>query len=251
MTEKFRFIFAVLLLAGIQACSDNPKNEEKGSDEQVEDTAHTGSNVPVFKTLEVPIKPDAMIDMYSPLGNENFKEGKVSFEFNIKNHPFGQNKPFMISINGGESISSTQAIFQREFKTGTYRVVAYLLDENGLALKEYGNFVDRDFTVGNSRPFPDVEEPGFILNLPREGQEYSEGDTVLVDYLLVAGDFRADNFKILIEVAGEAFESKDLNPLQITQLGKGEYEVKVSLVRENGEDLSGIFSSYNRKISVR
>ncbi|MFC4871477.1 hypothetical protein [Negadavirga shengliensis] len=251
MTEKFRFILIMLLLASIQACSDNPKNEEKGSEEQIGDTAVAEGNVPMFKSMEVPIMPDAMLDMYSPLGNENFKSGKVPFEFNIKNHPFGQNRPFMMSINGGEPIACAQAVFQREFNTGAYRIVAYLLDENGLALKEYGNFVDRDFTVGSSGPFPDAEEPGFILNLPVNGQLYQEGDSIIVDYLLLNGDFRSDGLKIQVEIAGASFESKDLNPIQVKQLKKGEYEAKVSLVKDNGEELPGIFSSYKRKIAVQ
>ncbi|HAZ24773.1 MAG TPA: hypothetical protein DCY95_09180, partial [Algoriphagus sp.] len=102
--------------------------------------------------------PDAILELYTPLGNQVFRPGKVPFEFNIKNFPFEEQSAerFLLFniLNGGDPAGFRTPIFQRQLEEGSYRVVAYLVDEEGLALKNFGNYVDRDFQVGDSRPFP-------------------------------------------------------------------------------------------------
>lgn len=207
-----------------------------------------------FENLEVLAYPDAIIEMYSPLGNENFKEGPVPFEFNIKNYPFHDDpKGFLLrlSINGDNPVSYHVPIFKRELNTGTYRAVAFLIDPQGISLKEFGNYVDRDFSIGNSQPFPESDEPYMVFNLPDNNQVFSTGEDVIVDLLLIGGDLKEDRLKFIVSVNGQEHEMKDLSPLKIGNLGPGEHEVNVKLVRENGEELTGIFSSGKRNITVQ
>src|SRR5680860_60735 len=121
--------------------------------------------------------------MYSPLGNENFEAGKIPFEFNIKNFPFEQEPRsfrLRLTINCDNPISYNMPVFQREFEKGTYRAVAYLIDQQGIALKEFGNYVERDFTVAGSKPFPVSDEPYMVVNLPEDGQTYQTGEEVIL-----------------------------------------------------------------------
>lgn len=206
-----------------------------------------------FEEYEVAAYPDAIIEMYSPLGNENFKVGKVPFEFNIKNYPFGgglRNFHLRLIINGDDPISYNMPIFQREFKEGTYRAVAYLIDEEGIALKEFGNYVDRDFTVGNSRLFPESDEPHMVVNLPEDGQIYEEGEEVIMDFLLIDGALKEDKLKFIVSIDGQELEIKELAPVKVEQLPPGDYHVEIKLVKEDGEELTGIFTSARRKIKV-
>jgi hypothetical protein len=189
------------------------------------------------------------------LGNQIFKPGKVPFEFNIKNFPFevNENQEFKLFniLNGGDPVGFYSPIFQRELAQGSYRVVAYLVDEEGLALKNFGNYVDRDFQVGESRPFPYSAEPYLALNLPRSNQIFDLGSEVIIDFLVVGGDMKLDGLKIKIQFNDLTYEIDHMAPVRLVNLPTGTYQVKVQLLRSDGKELEGPFSSVSKSIIVR
>lgn len=200
--------------------------------------------------------PDAILELYSPLGNQVFRPGKVPFEFNIKNYPFDEGsarnfKLFNI-LNGGDPVGFGTPIFQRELTRGSYRVVAYLVDEEGLVLKNFGNYVDRDFQVGDSRPFPYSAEPYLALNLPRNEQVYAVGEDVIIDFLVIGGDMKLDGLKIKVSLGEKySYVVDQMLPLRVTNLPVGRYQVNVKLLRSDEKELEGLFSSVSKSIIVR
>lgn len=198
--------------------------------------------------------PEAVVEMFQPLGNQNFKPGKIPFEFNIKNYPLREGPgPFqlMMSVNGANPIGFQSPIFQLDLNQGAYRVVAFLVDESGLALKDYGNYVDRDFTVGDSGTFPYSSEPYLSINMPYDGQRYSQDEEVLVDFLVLGGDLLLDQLKVQVSVGDLVYETNEMTTVAIANLPEGEHKVRVKLLRTDGKDLEGPFSSAGRDILVR
>jgi hypothetical protein len=199
--------------------------------------------------------PDAILELYTPLGNQVFRPGKVPFEFNIKNFLFeeevGNNPRLFLIFNGGDPVGFFSPIFQRELTVGTYRMVAYLTDEEGLALNSFGNYVDRDFMVGDSRPFPYSAEPYLALNYPRSGQILSAGEELVVDFLVLGGDMKLDGLKVQILVNEFAYEIDHMQPVRVTNLPKGDYQVRVKLLRMDGKELEGPFSTVTKTVYVR
>lgn len=241
-----QFLFATVCLL---ACSPKPSQEEELSALTQEEMT---AEFPVTVTILPPEGfPDAMLELFRPLGNEAFSSGKVPFEFNIKNFPFGQQRPFMIALNGGDPQPYSQAVFSKAFNAGTYRMVAFLIDEKGRALKEYGNFVDRDFLVGHSRPFPAGDEPYLIVNYPRDAQEYDFGEQVLVDFLVVGGDLNLDELTVEVKLGEFVFKAASTNALHLQNLPIGEHVVRVDLVKNDGTELSNIFASATKRIFVK
>ncbi|MFN3802217.1 hypothetical protein [Belliella pelovolcani] len=197
--------------------------------------------------------PDAILEMFSPLGNQVFKPGKVPFEFNIKNYPFADGLSgfqLKLILNASDPVGYNMPIFQRELKEGTYRAVAFLVDEEGLALKEFGNYVDRDFRVGDTRPFPFSSEPYLAVNLPYDKQEFNAEDEVTIDFLLLGGDLKLDQLKVIIAIDDAKYEVNEVTPVRISNLPKGEHLISVKLVQNNGKELDGPFSSVNKRIFV-
>ncbi len=191
--------------------------------------------------------------MYSPLGNQKFKIGKIPFEFNIKNYPFDEGlNGFRLKmiLNGGDPVGYNSPIFQKELKQGTYRAVAYLVDEEGLALKEFGNYVDRDFMVGETRAFPYQAEPYLVMNLPANEQRYGLGEEVTVDFLVLGGDLRQDKLKVVLELNGISYEMEKVSPVRIADLPLGEYNLRLRLVKKDGKELDGPFSSIKKIIII-
>lgn len=246
---KIHCSLLIFAIACLVACTSKPSQEETSTE-----------NLEEERTPEIPITvtvmpsagfPDAMIELFRPLGNETFSPGKVPFEFNIKNFPFGQKRPLMIAINGGNPQAYPQAVFSKEFNAGTYRAVAFLTDENGMALKEFGNYVDRDFLVGQSRPFPAGDEPFLMVNFPRENQEYVSGDSVVVDFLVVGGDLKLDGLGVEAKVGDLVYKASSTDAIQLQNLPVGEHVVRIELVRNDGKELSNIFASASRRVVVR
>jgi len=197
--------------------------------------------------------PDAIIEMYTPLSNQRFRPGKVPFEFNIKNYPFAEGLTgFQLNmiLNSGDPIGYNIPIFQKELKSGTYRALAYLVDSEGLALKEFGNYIDRDFMVGDTRPFPYFAEPSIFLNLPRIQQTYSPDKEVIIDFLVFGGDMKADGLKVEISVNDHTYEIEEMVPVRVANLPKGEYRLSVNLLRKDGKELDGPFSKVSKTIII-
>lgn len=197
--------------------------------------------------------PDAVIEMYSPLGNQKFRPGRVPFEFNIKNYPFESGMggfQLKMILNSGDPVGYNSPIFQRELNEGTYRVVAYLVDEEGLALKEFGNSVDRDFMVGETRAFPYQAEPYLALNVPHNNDKFKEGEELMIDFLLMGGDIDLDRLKVQISLNEYQYEIQEVTPVRVANLPKGEYLLTLNLLRRDGKELDGPFSSVKKTIFV-
>ncbi|MBB6326177.1 hypothetical protein FHS59_001805 [Algoriphagus iocasae] len=247
-------LFSVILTS----CSD----EKKKINESVVETGEISPNgldvipkVTFYQYEDSSSYPDAILELYTPLGNQIFKPGKVPFEFNIKNYEFEQAgdqsfKLFNI-LNGGDPVGFYSPIFQRELTEGSYRIVAYLVDDEGLALKNFGNYVDRDFQVGESRPFPYSAEPYLALNYPRSEQVYQRGEEVIVDFLVLGGDMDLDGLKVQIKINDFMYEIDEMNPVRVANLPKGTYQVNVNLLRSDGKELVGPFSSVSKTVIVQ
>ena len=255
MNYWYKLLGAAIASGLMVACDSSTNNTEGSSVQQNEDQLpekEKPSVLPIFEKFQPKMNPDAMLDIYNPFGNEDFKIGKVAFSFNIRNHGLGRQNPLMLSLNGGTSQAYDQPNFQLDLNQGTYRAVAYLLNEEGYALKEYGNFSARDFTVGGSKPFPEDDTPYLILHLPNEAQIYPSDEPVVVDFLYLGGGPETDGVEVHVVVDDSAFTLKEVASVKIKNLSKGTHQVKVSLRdAKSGKELDGIFSSYTRNIQIQ
>ncbi len=237
--------------------SCGPGREKQGElvihAEIMDSLAEAGPQIRFYYYEEKSEYPDAILEMYSPLDNQKFKPGKVPFEFNIKNYPFDAGlRGFQLKmiLNGGDPVGYNSPMFQRELKEGTYRAVAYLVDEEGLSLKEFGNYVDRDFMVGETRAFPYQAEPYLAVNLPYNGQQLGIGEELMVDFLVLGGDLKQDKLSVILELNEARYEMDKMSPVRIADLPSGEYSLRLRLVKQDGKELDGPFSSMKRTIFI-
>lgn len=206
---------------------------------------------PVFDELQVTAMPDAMIDIYSPAGDEDFDSGKVPFSVNIRNYPLGKERPFMLSLNGAAPKTHAIPSFQLELEKGAYRAVTFLLDEQGFALKEYGNFSVRQFTVGGAEPTGGGLQPSLLLHLPQEQQQYTEGQPILIDFIYLGGDPALDGVAIQVELGNYKHKTQKMTPLFLSEVPKGDYDLSIRLLSmESGQAIPGTFTSMTRSIRV-
>lgn len=254
-----KILFLSILIGALSwSCSESKRKINESFVDHSEDSLIVNSAIPkitFFQYEDSSAFPDAILELYTPLGNQVFRPGKVPFEFNIKNFPdLGQvpsNPRLFLILNGGDPIGFFSPIFQRELTEGTYRVVGYLVDREGNALKSFGNYVDRDFMVGESRAFPYSAEPYLALNFPRNGQILAPNDELIIDFLILGGDMKLDRLKVQIKVNNYSYEIDHMAPVRVTNLPKGDYQVNVKLLRLDGKELEGPFSSVTKTVYVR
>lgn len=255
---KKYLIWTLPLVIAFVSCSEERKKINESEVDLPQDSVQVDQQKPkvsFYQYEDAEAYPDAILELYTPLGNQVFKPGKVPFEFNIKNYPFEEEASdrFLLFniLNGDDPNGFRSPIFQRDLKEGSYRVVAYLVDEEGLALKNFGNYVDRDFQVGDSRPFPYSAEPYLAVNLPINNQIVDESRELIVDFLVVGGEMRLDGLKVQVQVGEYSYEIDHMAPIRVANLPAGTYQMQIKLLRTNGEELSGPFSSVSKVIIVR
>ncbi|MDN3688747.1 hypothetical protein [Cyclobacterium jeungdonense] len=240
--------FCLLLFVSCDS-SDN-KNESRVLS-QSEGTAEPLAPAPEFKEIPVAGMPDAMVDIYSPTGNEDFEPGKVLFSVNIRNYPLGKERPFILSLNGATPKAHSTPSFQMELDKGTYRAVTFLLDEQGLALKEYGNFSERYFSVGGAELSEDHLQPSLLLHLPRDQQQFAEGEPILIDFIYLGGDPELDGLAIQVELGDYTLRTQKVEALSLSGIPKGNYDLFIRLLNsETGQPIPGNYTSISRNIRV-
>ncbi|MCM0060313.1 MAG: hypothetical protein NBV57_05585 [Algoriphagus sp.] len=251
-------ILLLFLAASLTSCSSDPKETQVSIQVELMDSIHVDaptSPIAFIPEDSLSFFPDAILELYTPLGNQVFKPGKVPFEFNVKNFSIRTNGPsspqLALILNGGDPEGYSAPIFQRQLTRGTYRIVAFLVDKKGLALKNFGNYVDRDFLVGDSRPFPYSAEPYLAVNLPRNEQVIPLGQDLILDFLVLGGDLKLDGLKVKVWVNNYSTELSQVIPMRVSNLPKGDYQVKFQLLRVDNKELEGPFSSSTKTIFVR
>jgi hypothetical protein len=250
-------IHALLIFIGFInfACrSDNRETETKQEAVSLDAGAFSGVKILPFQvSLQM---SDAILELYTPFDNQVFKPGKVPFEFNIKNFPYQnrsvQKPKLLMILNGEDPMGLNSTVFQRELGKGTYRLVAFLVNENGLALKDFGNYVARDFHVGDVGVFPYSAEPYLAVNFPREGQVLNSSDELVVDYLVIGGDMDLDGLKLSLSIGDNLIhEISEMKPIRLANLPKGTHQISFILKRNNGKELEGPFSMVSKSVIVR
>ena len=238
------------LLLAVSCDSSESKKESVASSEM---TDPPPVEEPDWKLEEIPTSgmPDALLDMYTPAGDENFDAGKVSFSFNIRNYPLGKDRPLMFAVNGRTAIAQGSPSFGLQLEKGTYRAVAFLLDERGLALKEYGNFSERYFTVEGAAPFSESLHPAVYLHLPGEEQQFAWGEPVPIDFLYLGGDPVLDRVSIQVEIGTFRYTTQKVAAVAISGLPRGTFDLRVRLLAtDSGTTIPGRFTTVSRKIRV-
>ncbi len=255
--NKF-LIIPVLFCLSLLSCSEDKKKINESGAEENQVIGQEGTvlpNVTFYQFEDSSSYPDAILELYTPLGNQVFKPGKVPFEFNVKNFDLqnngGGNARLFMILNGGEPVGYLSPIFQRELTVGTYRTVAYLVDEEGFALKNFGNYIDRDFLVGDSRPFPYSAEPYLALHQPKNAQIVPLGEELVIDFLVLGGDMKLDGLKVKIFVNEFSYEVNRMSPVRVSNLPKGDYQLKIQLLRSDNKELEGPFSTVSKTVFVR
>lgn len=231
MNHKYIIIFCLPFI--IFACESRRSGEEKQENEEL-------NRLP--RAREIGIEPygaeaefpDAILEMTNPAEYQRLNPGKTTFSYNVKNFDLASGASIVLNLNNSRFIEKQTVEFQTDLEEGAYLSLSFLATKDGFALKNYGNYVVRSFTVGNSDEIDDTR-PMLMYNQPRGRVRLDEEDGAPLDFFLLNAELSANGHKVKIEIGGREFVLDEWRRYRIRGLGRGEHRIKLSLIGPDGK----------------
>ena len=261
MTTKPSWFYLVIVLLMIASCTHKERVTENVSEE---------SQPPVQITLaEVtsPDFPDAALEMLSPAESGQYEEGKISFEYNVKNYQLGtqtldaevkqcansaQGQHIHLILNNEPYSAHYTPNFAKELPAGHYVALSFISRSYHESLKHYGAYNLRQFTVGQDEEYEeaDLTAPHLFYSRPKGTYAGADTEKVLLDFYLINTDLSADGNQVRATINGESFMIDQWAPYFVEGLPMGETTIKLELLDSNGSVIPGPFNSVVRTITL-
>ena len=256
--------FIVLMASVLFFCGGKQSQQESAAENEAVEVEPI-SSITLTEVIS-PDFPDAALEMTDPLGETNYSEGQVNFQFNVKNYELGvqtldaetkqcansgNGQHIHLIIDGEPYIALYEPMHQADLESGNHVVLAFLSRSYHESIKHYGAYVVRQFSVGESDEEPvDLTQPLLFFSRPKG--EYSGADTqkVLLDFYLVNTDLSPDGNKVRATINGEEFIIDRWVPHFMEGLPEGENTIKLELIDNNGALIDSPFNSVERTISL-
>lgn len=251
-----------LVLAG---CGSSQESQDSGTSQQEADQPAASPEISLVEVIS-PEFPDALLEMIEPLGETNYKDGNINFQYNIKNYQLtaqtldadtkqcansGKGQHIHLIVDGEPYHALYEPDYQLELEDGNHVVLSFLSRSYHESLKHYGAYVLRQFSVGEGEADP-VDLTGEHMFYSRPKGEYKGADTekVLLDFYLVNTELSASGNKVRATINGEQFLIDKWVPHFIKGLPDGENTIKLELIDGSGNPIEGPFNTVERSITL-
>jgi hypothetical protein len=253
-------LFNAMLIncGGKQSTQESVSQDETSEQEPVSSLSLTEVSSPEF--------PDASMEMTEPLGETNYSEGEIEFQFNVKNYPLGvqtsdaatkgsansaNGQHIHLIINGEPYLALYEPSHTAELESGNHVVLSFLSRSYHESIKHYGAYVLRQFSIGETDEEPiDATQPLLFYSRPKGEYQGADTEKVLLDFYLVNTDLSSDGNKVRATINGEEFILDKWAPYFIEGLPAGENRIKLELIDMNGNLIDGPYNSVERTINL-
>jgi len=247
-------------------CGGKQSSQETDSpDETTEATPEPEMSLSLVE-VSSPEFPDATLEMTAPLGETNYAEGEIEFQFNVKNYPLGiqtsdaatkgsansaDGQHIHLIINGEPYLALYEPGHVANLESGNYLVLSFLSRSYHESLKHYGAYALRQFSLGETDEDPvDITQPLLFYSRPKGEYQGADTERVLLDFYLVNTDLSGDGNKVRATINGEEFILDKWAPYFIEGLPAGESRIKLELIDMNGNLIEGPYNSVERTINL-
>ena len=250
MNNLFTYPLLVIAITLIVGCDfDTKKTTEKVLDGTENVAANNASGTEIIYNNGITlteVKQESIevnLKLVAPNLQSTIAEGKVNFSFDATGITVGENGSINFSLNNASVKSYTSNSFDRNLPEGDFIFTSFLVDENGLSIKNKNAIILSPIKVGN---YP-AEDLGFekdsshiLFNKPQG--LYSENQKVILDFVLVNTELSEKGKRIKVLVNGTEFMLDNWKAYQIDGLPLGENVIRIDLVN----DLGAIPGPFNR-----
>ena len=267
MKKKFFIHIPVIFIAVVFLnCGGNPSsNNQDQSEKDAADMISSDNKVSLSEVVS-PQFPEAVLEMNEPLDGMNYDQGKINFQFNVKNYQLtnqtldadtkqcansGKGQHIHFILNGDPYKALYEPVYEAELSTGNYVVLSFLSRSYHESLKHYGAYVLSQFSVGEADAEQvDLTAPHMFYSRPKGEYKGLDTERVILDFYLVNTDLSPTGNKVRAIINGEQFLIDKWAPYFLEGLPMGESTIKLELVDSNGNVIDGPFNTVERTISL-
>ena len=272
----FPGLFALLFFS-CQNHSENTNEQKTKTDsvlqkakEVLSDTAKpifSKGNIRVYDFDNAPSYADASLKMLKPEIGKVLPEGKVHFQYEVKNYELKMQTPgadmkdcansdqgqhIHFILNDSPYVAFYTDTFTKALKPGHYINLSFLSRSFHESIKHQDAFVLNQFTVGKKKE-KDMDLNAPMLFYSRPKGEYKGKDTkkILLDFYLTNVTLSNDGYKVKVKLNNETeFTLDHWKAVAITGLPAGENTVRLELVDKDGKTVNSPFNPVERKFKL-
>ncbi|MDB5281712.1 MAG: hypothetical protein JWO06_787 [Bacteroidota bacterium] len=236
---------------------------------QAEKPLFEKNGLKVYELKGSPDYPDAELSLKSPAESASLKEGKDTFNFEVKNYELGMQTPdagrnmcansakgqhIHFIMDNTPYVASYTPQVVNDMKPGHHVLLAFLSRSYHESLKHKKSFVLKEFNVGKETKSDfDAKAPHVFLSRPKgEYINSAEIARVMLDFYLVNCDLSPKGYKVRATINGTTeFTFTKWAPYVIEGLPQGENKVKLELLDKNGALVKSPFNGMERSFSLK
>lgn len=252
------FLFVAML-----SCSETPKKKTSSEKENV-----MASNIAIKKLKDSPTYADASLTLEGSNAINTSEDGKVNFNFTVKNYTLGMqtqsvNAERLANSGKGQHIhfilnnqpyaAHYEASFSKEIPEGVHHLVAFLSRSYHESVKNENAFIVQKLAVGDD-PIDSLglamDAPTLIYSRPKGKYTAKDTEQILLDFFVLNDTLSESGSKVKATINNQEFMITEWAPYVITGLSKGEASIQLQLIDANGELIPGPFNNVKRTVVI-
>jgi hypothetical protein len=246
-------------------------------------TAETVANQPVNEAMEgvmeknglkvysfddSPKFADAALKMIEPVSGASLPSGAVQFNYELTNFKLTEmtghdHSKEMANSMQGQHIHNIidnepytahyETKFSKDVKVGNHVVLSFLSRSYHESLKHKNAYDLRTFSVGKPKDPNTFDLKGQHMFYSRPKGEYVGNDTkkIMLDFYLVNTDLSPEGNKVRATINGTEFMLNRWLPYTIEGLPMGENKIKLELLDNAGNVITGPYNTVERTITLK
>ena len=253
-------LLVLSLFSGCRPGTNQNSESERSSSDLLE--------VPPITLKKAPQSP-AYADAALTLNTVEIKKGdeinKVSFDFNVDNYELGvqtegasergiansgKGQHIHMIINNGPYSAHYENTFEKEMKSGSYVVLAFLSRSYHESVKNDRSFFVDVINIGDVKEKFDIDLAGPHMFFSRPKGTYSGDDTklLMLDFFLLNSDLSPDGNKVIATINDAQFIIDEWVPYYIKGLTKEEVTIKLEFIDAEDKQIPSPFSPVERTV---
>lgn len=133
---------------------------------------------------------------------------------------------------------------------GHYVALAFLCNDKGMISRSPESYVLRQFSMGDKNyELTDLTDPMIFYHLP-EGK-YEEGQNILLDFFLANTSLNEKaGHRVKVTINDQSWVLDRWQPLSISDLRTGNYQIQLQIINEAGEPIPGRYSTASGQFTI-
>lgn len=262
--KKIFFSLLTLTFALYSCKSDKQQGETDNTEQTTSEENVDEAKITLTKLEGSPKFSEASIALESPNIVKTDSTYKVDFDFKVENYELGAQTPTadengLANSGKGQHIhfildnspysAHYEASFSKNIEEGNHVLLAFLSRSYHESVKNA--YLVQNLKVGEPDGEPaDLNAQHLFYSRPKGTYTGKETEKLLLDFFLVNTEISETGNKVKATINGQEFMITEWAPYVIEGLDKGELEIRLQLLDNEGNLIEGPFNDVTRTVTL-